>query len=168
MRSCNKRKSLFVRCQEEIMHYGDHRNGMQTWPRMGKDLYDYLDEMQAKWEREHVANDLRLADERRKAALRLAQEAELRMSKAALGLAEEAELRMSKAALRLAQEAELRMSAATCREGGAETTPGVTHARWDLIAHGEDRRADRTRSWMSYACEKCKATRVELTEWDDL
>jgi hypothetical protein len=153
MRSCNKRKSLFVRCQEEIMHYGDHRNGMQTWPRMGKDLYDYLDEMQAKWEREHVANDLRLADERRKAALRLAQEAELRMSKAAL---------------RLAQEAELRMSAATCREGGAETTPGVTHARWDLIAHGEDRRADRTRSWMSYACEKCKATRVELTEWDDL
>jgi hypothetical protein len=120
---------------------------------MGKDLYDYLDEMQAKWEREHVANDLRLADERRKAALRLAQEAELRMSKAAL---------------RLAQEAELRMSAATCREGGAETTPGVTHARWDLIAHGEDRRADRTRSWMSYACEKCKATRVELTEWDDL
>src|ERR1039457_866168 len=138
MRSCNKRKSLFVRCQEEIMHYGDHRNGMQTWPRMGKDLYDYLDEMQAKWEREHVANDLRLADERRKAALRLAQ------------------------------EAELRMSAATCREGGAETTPGVTHARWDLIAHGEDRRADRTRSWMSYACEKCKATRVELTEWDDL
>src|ERR1039457_1906816 len=153
MRSCNKRKSLFVRCQEEIMHYGDHRNGMQTWPRMGKDLYDYLDEMQAKWEREHVANDLRLADERRKAALRLAKEAELRKSKAAL---------------RPAQQAEHRMSATTCREGGAETTPGVTHARWDLIAHGEDRRADRTRSWMSYACEKCKATRVELTEWDDL
>jgi hypothetical protein len=126
---------------------------MQTWPRIGKDLYDYLDEMQAKWEREHVANDLRLADERRKAALRLA---------------DERRDETQKAALRLAQEAELRISAATCREGDTHTTPGVTHARCDLIASGEDKRADRIRWWMSYKCEKCKASWTELTEWDDL
>jgi hypothetical protein len=140
------------------MHWGDHRNGTQTWPRSGEDFrafwaYQESEEILGKRVIEDEANLRRLADERRKAALRLA---------------DERRDETQKAALRLAQEAELRMSAATCREGDTHTTPGVTHARWDLIASGEDRRADRIRWWTSYKCEKCKASRTELTEWDDL
>jgi hypothetical protein len=145
MQSCNHHKRWFVNCQKEKLHDGDHSNGKKTWPREGEDLEAYLNAASAQLASLREADYLRRAEEKRK-------------------WAEEGR----KAALRLTQEAELRMSAATCREGDTHTTPGVTHARCDLIASGEDRRADRIRWWTSYKCEKCKASWTELTEWDDL